>query len=128
MGGIRRTRDTVPRRVALPRWAAAHRLEEVASRLEGLSRSPALTALRPNSLQIPPPGSRPTPLPSDMAETLSELARSHVLKSYQDVLDLYGRPDSVWPNQATLNWTYKREDGSTIIFTFQEGLVVRVSL
>jgi len=63
-----------------------------------------------------------------MAETLSELARSHVLKSYQDVLDLYGRPDSVWPNQATLNWTYKREDGSTIIFTFQEGLVVRVSL
>ena len=105
--------------------AVAHRLEEAAFRLEQLSRSPALTASRPNRLELPPLGVRPTPLPAVTPESRPAFEKSHVLRSYQDVIDPYGRPDSVWPNQDTINWTYEREDGETVLFTFQDGLVMR---
>ena len=79
------------------------------------------------SLALPPLGSRPNPLPTLTDDNLEEFTKSHVLMSYQDVLDKYGRPDMVWPTNNSLNWNYQCEDESWLLFTFQEGMLVRIS-
>lgn len=107
--------------------AVADRLEGIASRLEHLSHSAVRPARMATSLALPPLGSRPNPLPTLTDDNLEEFTKSHVLMSYQDVLDKYGRPDMVWPTNNSLNWNYQCEDESWLLFTFQEGMLVRIS-
>jgi hypothetical protein len=74
-------------------------------------------------------GARFKGLGASRDEREAEITRSHVLLTYQQILDRYGRPDDVSAFQGGMTWTYKlskdEDGGETLVwFDFADGIVV----
>ncbi len=117
-----------PSRVAdidpeVARWMA-----RIDARLADLAKSPGSLPV----LTLPAIGVRPTPLPlpEPADEDQERFGASHLLWSYQDVLQAYGRPDIV--NDGT-EWEYRYKGEAMgeaqladVHFVFEGGYVVHV--
>jgi hypothetical protein len=106
-------------------------LRELVTRFERAAQ--AIPARSAGSLVIPQ--GRPLPLPPEPAqdEDWQELRERYLLQSYQQIVDAFGRPDSVWPAQLSgascVLWKYAREAGDRaqdFDFYFRDGLVIEI--
>ncbi len=102
-------------------------MRSVDRRLEALASLGTLTA---TNLTMPPPGLRPRPLPTPLANDEAQAAfeESHMAWSAQEVIDAYGRPDVVHSDEE---WEYQYRDGNggelaDVHFQFSGGLVRRI--
>lgn len=64
------------------------------------------------------------------SEDRQRIEREHLLMSYQDVLDRFGRPDQVSHSaQGIPTWFYLDEDGHVVLSaTFIDGLLVKLGV
>jgi hypothetical protein len=103
-------------------------MRKIDAAIANLSKSPGSLPV----IQLPPAGVRPTRLPvpalDDEEQTL--FAASHLLWSYQDVIDAYGRPDVVHDGDE---WEFKFAAGTSgeseledVHFVFRGGYVVHM--
>ena len=91
-------------------------------------RAPVSGARTPE-LVLPPPGLRPRAAPRviDLEEggNMEQVNREHILWTYQDLLDAYGRPDEISQDGNGLEWLYQG-DGYRTRFYFADGLLLCV--
>ncbi len=60
-------------------------------------------------------------------EMRGEFAKAHLLRTKEEIMSVYGKPEHVWAREGNVVWSYNSgtEDGGTdyISFTFHEGTV-----
>ena len=127
-----------PAREALPATSRASQpstsVEEPGSRdLEGVieqiaARAGATMSAAPRAIVVPSE-SHPERIAALRQQAEAERSRAHFFWSYQQVLDRYGMPDSIYhASDGLLTWYYRTDDVEHQLgFGFYEGFVIQVT-
>lgn len=110
-----------------PAGSLARSIEDLRIAIEHLRARAETAPGGVQALRLPDGPADPAQLTKLRELTNEQLHREHLLLTPQQVLDLYGRPDSVWGNYSDgIRWTYPSDEGVSVHFWFTDGLVVGV--
>jgi hypothetical protein len=127
-----------PGREALPAASAAEppssfATEQVTRDLERVidqlaARSGSLASVTSHAVVAAPAEAHPERIAALRHQPEAERSRAHFFWTYQQVLDRYGMPDSIYHSpDGLLTWYYQTDADSQLGFGFFDGYVIQVS-